>query len=114
MGETEFLRSDELPARAALGYLSIDGVWRTNVFHLPVRGNGDGGVYSTVADISTLWSAFFAGRIVSADWVGEMIRPRSEVPAESEALRPRLLPARIDRDRDAGGLRRGGFLPHRA
>jgi hypothetical protein len=38
------LRSDELPARAALGYLSLDGVSRTNVFHLPVRGSGDGGI----------------------------------------------------------------------
>ena len=31
------------------------------MFHLPVRGNGDGGIYTTVADISALWTAFFAG-----------------------------------------------------
>jgi hypothetical protein len=37
-----------------------------------------------VADISALWSAFFAGRIVSPDWVGEMVRPRSDVPSGSE------------------------------
>jgi CubicO group peptidase (beta-lactamase class C family) len=83
MRDTEFLRSDELPGRAALGYLTIDGVWRTNVFHLPVRGNGDGGIYSTVADISSLWRAFFAGQIVSTDWVSEMLRARSDVPSES-------------------------------
>jgi CubicO group peptidase (beta-lactamase class C family) len=79
MCDTTFLRSDELPSRAALGYLSADGL-RTNVFHLPVRGNGDGGVYSTVADLSSLWSAFFAGRIVPRRWVKEMVRPRSDVP----------------------------------
>jgi CubicO group peptidase (beta-lactamase class C family) len=83
MGDTAFLRSDELPGRAALGYLTIDGAWRTNVFHLPVRGNGDGGIYSTVADISSLWKAFFAGEIVSPDWVSEMVRARSDVPSES-------------------------------
>ena len=82
MGDTEFLRSDELPGRAALGYLSVDGS-RTNVFHLPVRGSGDGGIYSTAADISSLWRAFFAGRIVSRDWVAEMVRPRSDVPRDS-------------------------------
>ena len=54
MDDTAFLRSDELPAGAALGYLEVDGVTRTNVFHLPVRGTGDGGIYSTVADISCL------------------------------------------------------------
>jgi CubicO group peptidase (beta-lactamase class C family) len=82
MRDTAFLRSDELPGRAALGYLERDGL-RTNIFHLPVRGNGDGGIYSTAADISALWTAFFAGRIVSRDWVAEMVRPRSDVPSES-------------------------------
>jgi CubicO group peptidase (beta-lactamase class C family) len=83
MRDTEFLRSDELPGRAALGYLTIDGIWRTNVFHLPVRGNGDGGIYTTVADVSSLWRAFLAGQIVSTDWVGEMVRARSDVPSDS-------------------------------
>ncbi|TDW94098.1 CubicO group peptidase (beta-lactamase class C family) [Kribbella pratensis] len=82
MVDTEFLRSDELPGRAALGYLSVDGL-RTNVFHLPVLGNGDGGIYSTAADLSALWDALFAGRIVSPEHVAEMVRPRSDWPEES-------------------------------
>lgn len=82
MYDTQFLRSDELPGRVALGYLTTDGA-RTNVLHMPVRGSGDGGIYSTAADISSLWGALFAGRIVSGDWVAEMVRPRSDVPAES-------------------------------
>jgi CubicO group peptidase (beta-lactamase class C family) len=83
MRDTEFLRSDELPERTAAGYLTVEGVPRTNVFHLPVRGSGDGGIYTTVADISSFWQSLFAGSIVSAAWVAEMLRPRSEVPAES-------------------------------
>ena len=79
MNDTGFLRSDELPGRAALGYLTNDGP-RTNVLHLPVRGSGDGGIYSTAADISLLWRAFLAGRIVSPAWVAEMTRPRSDAP----------------------------------
>jgi CubicO group peptidase (beta-lactamase class C family) len=83
MTDTAFLRSDELPGRAALGYLSADGL-RTNVLHLPVRGTGDGGIYSTAADISTLWDALLAGRIVPAARVADMLRPRSDWPEESE------------------------------
>jgi CubicO group peptidase (beta-lactamase class C family) len=83
MGDSAFLRSDELPRRAALGYLTIDGVTRTNVFHLPVRGSGDGGIYSTVADVSSFWTALFAGEIVSADLVAELVRTRSDVPRMS-------------------------------
>jgi CubicO group peptidase (beta-lactamase class C family) len=82
MHDTAFLRTDEPTARAALGYLTPDGL-RTNVLHLPVRGNGDGGIYSTAADIDALWQAFFAGRIVSPDTVAEMVRSRSDVPDES-------------------------------
>jgi CubicO group peptidase (beta-lactamase class C family) len=78
MRDTAFLRSDEPPGRTALGYVAVDGAWRTNVFHLPVRGSGDGGIYSTVADIRSLWTAFLAGRIVPPKWVEEMVRPRSE------------------------------------
>jgi CubicO group peptidase (beta-lactamase class C family) len=77
MVATGFLRSDELPGDAALGYLAVEGP-RTNVFHLPVRGSGDGGIYTTVSDIAALWEAFFAGRIVSHGWVREMVRPRGQ------------------------------------
>ncbi|HEY3610332.1 MAG TPA: serine hydrolase domain-containing protein [Pseudonocardiaceae bacterium] len=82
MHDTAFLRSDEPTARAALGYLTPDGL-RTNVMHLPIRGNGDGGIYSTAADIHKLWAAFFAGRIVSRDTVADIVRSHSDVPAES-------------------------------
>jgi len=82
MGDTEFLRSDELPGSAAIGYLRVADP-RTNVFHLPVRGSGDGGIYTTAKDFSSLWRAFFEGKIVSDTWVAEMTRSRSDVPTES-------------------------------
>jgi CubicO group peptidase (beta-lactamase class C family) len=82
LADTEFLRSDELPGRTALGYLSAAGSPRTNVFHLPVLGSGDGGIYSTAADITALWQSLFTGKIVPAAWAAEMARPRSDVPSE--------------------------------
>jgi len=63
MTATAFLRSDSLPGAAAIGYL---GNGRTNVFHLPVRGSGDGGIYSTLDDIDRFW-AFAAGRFVKLE-----------------------------------------------
>ena len=81
MADTAFLRSDALPGRAARGYLAVDGL-RTNVFHLPVVGSGDGGAYTTVADLSTFWDSLLAGRIVSAPTLAEMLRPHSDWPEE--------------------------------
>ena len=77
MRDTAFLRSDEPPGRTAVGYLSADGL-RTNVLHLPIRGSGDGGIYTTAADIRALWRSFFGARIVSKRWVHEMTRAHSD------------------------------------
>jgi CubicO group peptidase (beta-lactamase class C family) len=82
MADTGFLRSDEPSGGMALGYLHLDGL-RTNLLHLPVRGNGDGGIYTTVSDMHTFWNAFADGRIVPNDWVVEMTRPHSVVPEEN-------------------------------
>ena len=82
MHDTAFLRSDELPERTALGYLFAEGL-RTNVLHLPVRGSGDGGIYTTAADMYAFWTATIGGMIVSAHWVREMTRPWSHAPEHS-------------------------------
>jgi CubicO group peptidase (beta-lactamase class C family) len=76
LAATAFLRSDELPPGAATGYLYATGL-RTNVLHLPVRGSGDGGAYSTVADVHRLWDAVTSGRVIAPELVEEMARPRS-------------------------------------
>jgi CubicO group peptidase (beta-lactamase class C family) len=85
MHDTAFLRSDELPGHTALGYLAADGA-RTNVFHLPVRGSGDGGIYTTVGDVHSFWAALFAGAIVPPERVAEMVRPRSEAESRRYGL----------------------------
>lgn len=81
LADTAFLRSDEPSGRMAVGYLQPHGL-QTNHLHLPVRGNGDGGVYTTVADMHTFWDAFVDGRIVPTEWVLEMTQPRSAVSGE--------------------------------
>ncbi|MEK7425227.1 MAG: serine hydrolase domain-containing protein [Actinomycetota bacterium] len=73
---TAYLRSDELPGDAAIGYLEVDGL-RSNVLHLPVLGSGDGGIFSTVGDVSSLWTALFEGRLVSAATVAAVVQTRS-------------------------------------
>jgi CubicO group peptidase (beta-lactamase class C family) len=79
---TGFPRMDERPANMATGYLRDDSV-RTNVLHLPVRGNGDGGAVTTIADLSRFWRALVDGQIVSEASVAELVRPRQLVPEET-------------------------------
>ncbi|SHG68982.1 CubicO group peptidase, beta-lactamase class C family [Jatrophihabitans endophyticus] len=77
MWSSAFLRSDRLPARAAVGYVG-DG--RSNVLHLPVRGCGDGGAYSTAGDLRRFWTSLFAERILPRHRVAELVRPRHREP----------------------------------
>jgi hypothetical protein len=79
LADTGFVRSDQLPAGAAIGYLT-DG--RSNVLHLPVRGAGDGGAYSTLADLEALWLSLFAERIVPPPVVEPLVEARSDVAAD--------------------------------
>lgn len=79
MADTGFERSDALPAGSAIGYLA-DG--RSNILHLPVRGAGDGGAYSTVRDLEVLWGSLFAGRILPMAVVERLVEPRNDVPSE--------------------------------
>jgi len=83
MTATGFPRSDELSGSEAIGYLPTERGWRTNQLHLPVRGSGDGGAYSTVGDFAAFWPALFAGRIVPRPLVDEMVRPHNDVPSNS-------------------------------
>lgn len=64
-----FLRSDDLPANTAHGYLENG---RSNVFHLPVIGMGDGGSFLTLDDTTAFWDAFLNGGIVSLESVAAM------------------------------------------
>ena len=82
----------------ALGYLEDEGL-RTNVFHLPVRGNGDGGIYTTAADVHALGTRCSPGASCpprpSPRWFGRGARCRRELVA----IRARLLALRVDRRR---------------
>ncbi len=79
LADTGFVRSDAMPANLATGYLAREGL-RTNALHLPLLGVGDGGMVSTSADMATFWTALYDGRMVSAEHVELMTRPRNDAP----------------------------------
>ncbi|CAN5682103.1 serine hydrolase domain-containing protein [soil metagenome] len=76
LDDTTFVRSDALSGNIATGYLDATGL-RTNVLHMPLVGVGDGGLYTTAADIRRFWAMLFSGGIVRPDTVEAMVHPRS-------------------------------------
>ena len=87
---------------AALGYPAARLRSRRRLPPAGARATADGGIYTTAADVGTpCGRALFAGLIVSERrgsrrWCA----PASEAPERVEALRPRLLAARVDRRGD--------------
>ena len=79
MHRSSVLRTDELPGDAAIGYLQRSGL-RTNVHHVPQRGLGDGGLYTTTADVSRLWQALRSGTLLGPTTFGEMTTPHGHTP----------------------------------
>jgi len=63
MPKTGFYALNKLPANTALGYLEDRET--TNIFNLPIRGGGDGGLYTTAADLRAFWQHLFTNRILS-------------------------------------------------
>ena len=62
--------------------LNQDG--RTNVFHLPVVGGGDGGAYTCADDMAAFWAALFDERIVDAPSVtalAELVSDNDDDPS---------------------------------
>ncbi len=99
MHDTDFPRSDELTGAVAQGYIDVDGRIRSNVLHLPVRGVGDGGAYSTVADMHSFWTGLFDGRHRGAR-VGRRDGPATQRRARAgPTLRARLLAPSVERCR---------------
>ncbi|GAA1423805.1 serine hydrolase domain-containing protein [Agrococcus citreus] len=78
---TGFLPLNALPADAAAGYVHDEGDL-VNTLHLPVLGNGDGGAFTTAADLHRFWIALLDGRIVSRETLEAMAAPRHDVPEE--------------------------------
>jgi CubicO group peptidase (beta-lactamase class C family) len=72
MPHTGFFASNNLPANVALGYLK-DRL-TTNIYNLPIRGGGDGGLFTTAADLRFFWQSLFAHRILSSALTAVFLR----------------------------------------
>lgn len=65
MGRSGFFAFDDLPHNTALGYKK--NTTQTNVYNLPIRGGGDGGMYTTCEDLENFWNGLFSFDILSPE-----------------------------------------------
>jgi len=86
MSRSGYFAMNKLPGNTAFGYVEeIDG-WRTNIYDLPIIGASDGGAFTTVEDMTRLWDAFWAHRILPEEIVNIFTKLYSSVETEGKDI----------------------------
>ncbi|MCW3053249.1 MAG: beta-lactamase, partial [Chthonomonadales bacterium] len=86
MNQSGYFALNQLPPRTAVGYMEEGAEWRTNIYNLPIVGASDGGAFTTVADIATLWEAFWGYRILPKDLVERYACPQVKATTKGENI----------------------------
>ena len=84
MDQSGYFAMNKLPEKTALGYIEDAQGWRTNVFNLPIVGASDGGAFTTLQDLATLWDAFWNYKILPKELVEIYAQPYMKAEAEGE------------------------------
>lgn len=81
MDSTRYHEYDRLPANCANVYIydKIKDDYYTNIYSSGAKGTGDGGAYTTVADVERFWRNLFDGNIVSKEMLRQMTVPQVTV-----------------------------------
>jgi CubicO group peptidase (beta-lactamase class C family) len=79
MDRSGFYAFNDLPENTANGYL--EDRRRTNIYQLPVRGGGDGGMYTTSDDLRGFWDSLFSHRILSEELTTTYLKTHCVVDA---------------------------------
>jgi len=74
MTDSGFFALNCLPGNTAQGYQEDRKT--TNIFNLPIRGGGDGGMFTTAGDLKAFWRSLFSHRILSEDLTREFLKTR--------------------------------------
>ncbi len=77
MQRSGFYAFNDLPENTANGYLE-DGR-TTNIYQLPLRGAGDGGMYTTTTDLLAFWKSLFANKILSEELTDKYLKTHCKI-----------------------------------
>jgi CubicO group peptidase (beta-lactamase class C family) len=86
MRSSGYFSNDRLPENCATGYIiDEDKNWRSNLFSLPIVGHGDGGTFTTAADIGRFWKALISKTYFNEDLLTLMTTKQVQVSPNSSS-----------------------------
>lgn len=81
MKHSGFFALNELPPNTANGYMSNRKT--SNIYNLPIRGAGDGGMFTNTFDLKSFWQQLFSYQILSKELTEEFFKTRHEFDAKN-------------------------------
>ncbi len=72
-----FFAFNDLPENTANGY--FEDRKTTNIYQLPIRGSGDGGMYTTTDDLRSFWDNLLSNRILSEELTKTYLSTRASI-----------------------------------
>ena len=75
MDQSGYFAMNRLPEKTALGYVEDATGWHTNIYNLPIVGASDGGAFTALRDVETLWKAFWGYEILPKALVDSYTQP---------------------------------------
>jgi len=80
MDHTRYFEYDRLPANCANVYIhDSKGGYYTNIYSSGAKGTGDGGAFTTIADVERFWRGLSCGTIISRAMWRQMSIPQVSV-----------------------------------
>jgi CubicO group peptidase (beta-lactamase class C family) len=76
-----FFAMNKLPENTAFGYKEDRET--TNHLSLPIKGGGDGGMFTTAQDLNNFWRNFMSGKIIGSDLLTQFKTTRYELDEKS-------------------------------
>ncbi len=76
MEKSGYFRMDQLPDGTATGYIGLgDGLYKSNIYSLPVKGGPDGGAYTTTEDFHALLDSLFKHHLLTRESTDLILKP---------------------------------------
>lgn len=82
MAHSGYFALDEARPDIALGYLPPErpgGLWRSNIYSIPIVGGGDGGAFVTALDVDRFLRAVASGALLGPGTTARMLTPHAQV-----------------------------------
>ncbi|MDG5788407.1 serine hydrolase [Evansella sp. AB-P1] len=81
MKNSGYFSLDQLPRNTAYGYIDDEenGIWKTNVYSIPIKGGSDGGAFITVGDMGKLWDKLMSYKLLNKNMTELLLTPHVKV-----------------------------------